>query len=350
MSEDRGVPVQCWGVTRAGAQCKKRMQGWSGYCALHVDQQQTTGSGRILSRIVIDDAPDPAPAACIRDEMLVDLGSPDAVVRNKICIVGFTSSLHDAPWGDPEWDVIPCNNLHNQIPDLWPQATAWFNLHAWADIVVDEPHVEWLKQAPFPVFMFPEAIEAAEKDGHTFPSALAFPHREIVEKFRGQLAGARYFTNSVSWMIAFALLRILEADADDGEIALYGVDMATGGEYASQRPSCEYWLGVAEGAGIKVTVAPKADILKAAFLYGVDEGGTEFGVKMRGRIAELEQKLADANAHWESLRSQMEQTRYVQHQVAGALEDCRYWDTCWLQQSGNVRQGGADPYAESTST
>ena len=267
------------------------------------------------------------------------------VVRNKIAIVGYTSSLHDAPWGDPEWDVIPCNNLHLQIPDLWEKATGWQNLHAWADIKVDQPHVDWLKQAPFPVLMLPETIEAAAADGVVIPNAFPFPHHEIVATFRGQLAGARYFTNSVSWMIAFAICRILESGVDDGEIALYGIDMATGSEYASQRPSCEYWLGVAEGAGIKVTIAPKADLLKAAFLYGIDEGGTEFGIKMRSRIAELEQKLVDANAQWESLRSQMEQTRYVQYQISGALEDCRYWDTVWLQQSGDVRQGGADKYS-----
>ena len=273
-------------------------------------------------------------------------GVPDPPpVRSKLAIVGFTSSLHDAPWGDPEWDVLPCNNLHNQIGDLWKRATGWFNLHAWPDIACDPGHVEWLTQAPFPVFLFPEAIAAAEKDGITIPNAVPFPHREIVNAFAGQLAGHRYFTNSVSWMVAFAIMRILDADVDDGEIALYGIDMATGSEYASQRPSVEYWLGVAEGAGIKVTVASRADILKAAFLYGVDEGGTEFSVKMRSRIAELEEKLTEANAQWERLRSEMEQTRYIQYQLSGALEDCRYWDTVWLQQAGNVRQGGADKYS-----
>ena len=59
---------------------------------------------------------------------------PDGAPRKKIAIVGFTSSLHDAPWGDPEWDIIPCNNLHKTIPaELTAQATGWVNLHRWGE-------------------------------------------------------------------------------------------------------------------------------------------------------------------------------------------------------------------------
>lgn len=264
-------------------------------------------------------------------------------VRTKIAIVGFTSSLHDAPWGDPEWDVIGCNNLHNQIPDLWPRATGWFNLHEWDGIKDDQAHVDWLNAGHMPVWMFPEVIEEGRAAGNPLPSAVPFPRDELLAQFKGQLAGWRYYTNSVSWMIAFATARIL-ANSGDGEIALYGVDMATSGEYGIQRPSCEYWLGVAEGAGIKVTIAKKADLLKCAFLYGTGDGD-EFIVKLDSRIAELEGKIAEANGQWEMLRSQMEQTRYFQHQFTGALEDCRYWRGVWVQQAGDVRQGGADVYS-----
>jgi hypothetical protein len=77
-----------------------------------------------------------------------------------------------------------------------------------------------------------------------------------------------YFTNSISYMIALAIYEKYE------EIGIYGVDMATGGfdtpngEYAHQRPSCEYYIGIAVGRNIKVTVPSSADLLKTRFLYG----------------------------------------------------------------------------------
>lgn len=273
--------------------------------------------------------------------------------RKKLALVGFTSSLWDAPWGDPEWDVVPCNNLHKQIGDETAlKATGWFNLHAWAEsapdardgIREDVEHVEWLQKVPFPVWMFPEAIAAAAKDGVTFPTVQPFPHRELNDAFRGLLAGWRYFTSSVAWMTAWAICRLQEVDGTD--LGMFGIDMAAGSEYGVQRPSCEYWLGVAEGAGLTLTIPQRSDLLKCAFQYGVDAGAADFMVKMRSRIAELEQKSNEANIQWEGLRSQMEQTRYMQHQFAGALEDARYVVGVWGQQAPNVRQGEVSTAAE----
>lgn len=42
-------------------------------------------------------------------------------------------------------------------------------------------------------------------------------------------------------------------------------------EYEAQRPSCEFWLGVAQGLGIHVHIPPAADLLKTRFLYGFEE-------------------------------------------------------------------------------
>ena len=42
-------------------------------------------------------------------------------------------------------------------------------------------------------------------------------------------------------------------------------------EYAEQRPSCEYYLGVAKGRGIKLYLPVESDLLKTRFIYGYDE-------------------------------------------------------------------------------
>lgn len=267
--------------------------------------------------------------------------------RNKVALVGFTSSLKDAPWGDPDWELWPCNNLHLHIGDEWQKATAWFNLHRWDEIESDEPHVEWIEAGHMPVYLFDQTIRKATKAGKQFPTAVGFPADELREAFEN-LAGADYFTNSISWMIAFAILHVQEAGGEGQEIGLYGIDMAQGGEYAQQRPSCEYWLGVAEGAGIKVTIAETADLLKAHALYGLDDGSA-FVAKIRERNTGLMVRLTDARGQHDQLLEQLQQNVALQNQILGALETGQYIEGVWLPAK-NVRQGGADPYATTKSS
>jgi len=266
--------------------------------------------------------------------------------RNKVALIGFTSSLKDAPWGDPDWELWPVNNLHLHIGDEWKKATAWFNLHRWDEIEDDAEHVKWIEAGHMPVYLFPQTIRKAEKAGHTFPTAVPFPADDLRDAFSA-LAGADYFTNSISWIIALAIVHI-QALGDGGEIGLYGIDMATGGEYAAQRPSCEYWLGVAEGAGIKVTIADTADLLKAHALYGFDDGSA-FALKVRDRNKGLEERLAQAQAEAEAMHQAINENAALQNQILGALETGRYFEGVWLPAK-NVRQGGADPYATTASS
>lgn len=96
------------------------------------------------------------------------------------------------------------------------------------------------------------------------PKSEAYPLERVIKTF------GTYFTNSVSYMIAMAILQIKEGNYK-GEIGLYGVDMATKSEYGPQRPSCEFFLGIAVGLGITITIPPQADLLKTRFLYGFGE-------------------------------------------------------------------------------
>ena len=84
-------------------------------------------------------------------------------------------------------------------------------------------------------------------------------HQDTLKTF------GNYFTNSVSYMIALAIKQ------GATEIGCYGVDMATGSEYGPQRPSCEFFLGIAAGMGISITIPATADLLKTKFLYGFQE-------------------------------------------------------------------------------
>lgn len=85
----------------------------------------------------------------------------------------------------------------------------------------------------------------------------SYPLEDIVNKF-----DSTYFTNTISYMIAYALF----IGVDDIEI--YGVDMNGEQEYIAERGSVMYWIGYARALGVKVHMASEID--KPAFLYGYE--------------------------------------------------------------------------------
>ena len=84
-----------------------------------------------------------------------------------------------------------------------------------------------------------------------------YPLNEIVKEF-----DCAYFTNSISYMIAYAIYKGYE------EINIYGVDMTGRDEYINQRGSVMYWIGYARAKGITVNLSSEVD--KPCFLYGYE--------------------------------------------------------------------------------
>lgn len=89
------------------------------------------------------------------------------------------------------------------------------------------------------------------------------PTEQLVATF------GRYFTNSVAWMLAHAIQEHLDGNAV-ATIGVYGIDMATSKEFSHERPSVEYFLGWARGAGIEIILPASCDLLHCANLYGLD--------------------------------------------------------------------------------
>ena len=96
------------------------------------------------------------------------------------------------------------------------------------------------------------------------PLSEPFPLKECIKIY-----GMPYFSNTISYMIAYALL------GGAKEINIYGVNQASSSEYFYEKASVEYWLGMAVGQGIKLTInGEKSELLgnKARFggnlLYG----------------------------------------------------------------------------------
>ena len=251
----------------------------------------------------------------------------------KIAIIGKApSSSLLAPYADPAWEVWILNTLGSakEVP-RWDRQ---FELHDLC--LVKNPgfgnYYDFLKEesGKRPVYL-------RDDPPKEFKGGIRYPYGEIKRVFE-TFSGRDYFTNTVSWMVALAVYEHMlgrmyhEPEGLDPvgvlEIGMWGVDMAQhntaysmtnagpfASEYARQRPSVEYWIGVAEGKGIKFTIPPQSDILKTACLYGFHTNETF--QKLQARDKELEQRIAHAHqreqqAHDEALY------------LAGAREGAKY--------------------------
>ena len=232
-------------------------------------------------------------------------GQPKAI--RKIAIVGKApASRMAAPYNDSSWEIWGLTDLFTVIPRF----DRWFELHELEPRKVKwGPYWDWLKKDHGkPLYIREPHPEV--------PHGVVYPKREIVDRF------GNYFTNSISWMLALAM------HEGATHISLYGVDMAQHGdgvksEYAHQRPSCEYFLGIATGLGIKTFVHEHSDLLKTRKLYAFDSDG-EMRLKWAARSKELQGQLTEVNAQLDLLVKR-------QHVLMGALDDMQ-WTRQWCEQ------------------
>mgnify|MGYP001162016817 CR=1 FL=1 len=258
-------------------------------------------------------------------EMLpVQPAAAEATQPRKIALIGKApSTVALAPYDDPAWEVWILNTLgHLSEVPRWDRQ---FELHDLELTKAKEygDYYQWLSRQTRPVFL-------RDSPPAEFKGGVQFPLGAILQHF-GKYAGANYLTNTVSLMLALAIYEH-ETGFPVSDIGLWGIDMAQHGlkaaghvgwftsEYARQRPSVEYWIGIAEGRGIRVTVPDQSDILKAACIYGYHT--TARFKKFQIRRQELTQRIANAQA--------VEQQKHDEAVfLSGALEGMNY-DEQWL--------------------
>lgn len=226
--------------------------------------------------------------------------------RTKVAIIGKApSSRMIAPYDQPEsWEIWSISDNYNVIP-RWDR---WFELHELDRYKELYPeYYDWM--AALPEGQRPLYVSDL---WHGFPAAVKFPWEDLVRKY------GRYFTNSISWLICFAIEEITRAikretgkhqlgpedfRAFGAAIGVWGVDMATASEYEHQRPSCEWFLGWAKGLGIEAVIPEECDLVKCARLYAIEgfRGTLDQKIRVRdhelaGRLARYEQDLHAAEA------------------------------------------------------
>lgn len=194
--------------------------------------------------------------------------------RPSVAVVGKApSSRGAAPYHDDEWEIWT-------LSDLVPSGQAarfdrHFEFHPLDWFKVDgqpSDYYKWMAGIrDKPVYL--------QELADDIPAGQLFPKDEIVRSF------GTYFTNSVSWMIAAAIyLR-------PKRLGVWGVDMAQNSEYEKQRPSCEYFMGLAAGMGIEVVVPDTSDLLKCRRLYGFEDVTNDMWKKCQARRQELATRI-----------------------------------------------------------
>lgn len=235
--------------------------------------------------------------------------------RKKVAIVGFASSTRlKAPYGDQAWEIWGENQLYRFVP----RATRWFEMHPHegpysylADMVPGTDYPKWLRESPIPVYMVSHRPE--------FPNSIGYPLQQMIEEFgladmRPDAAVKGYFHSTVDYMLALAISEGFE------EIGVWGVDMSHDTEYERQKPSGSFWLGVARGRGIKVTLPVESALLKNdGYAYGYDPLPTNLILEgLNARHTELLNHRANLvaqlnatdgsiqeNRHWAEMHKQM---------------------------------------------
>ena len=231
--------------------------------------------------------------------------SDEPVRKKKVALLGTVPHKMKAPFADPEFEIWAI--AHACLGDPLPRVDRIFEIHKWDEVV------KWGSLGAFAAWPnVPTYIINAEEHPE-MPQAKSFPFDDIDAKY--QIFPDRkesHMTNSISWMMAMAM--------EDGfeEIHIYGVNMSHHTEYGTQKPSCEYYLGLAKGRGITIYVPPESDLLKSFFLYGKDEE----------KQADLQRKLEDRlnwlNSQLNQYQMQRGQIEQAVQQHIGAIEDVKF--------------------------
>ena len=234
----------------------------------------------------------------------------------KIAICGTSETTrHLAPYDDDSWEVWTLGANYKHAPRI----TKHFEMHdmdtGWKRWSPE--YRAWLENCPVPCYVQAE-------NAHS-PNGIVYPIKEIQAYF-----DTDYFTCSIAFQLALALYE----GAD--EIGCYGIDLAQSAEYSWQRPSVEYWIGIARGMGVRVDIPATSDILKTGQMYAYETSGgcktSHLQLAVEARQSEIKKRMNDIQASVGQAHNQI-------NVLAGAEENLR-WIRQWLANpnSGELQE------------
>lgn len=258
------------------------------------------GSEALLRKTTIQGKSTPAPLPEVIEPISTEVPKPPL----KIAMIGTAPSSRDlAPFNDPTWTIWSCSpgNAHGTLP----RVDAWFEVHSnllWPECIsYGKPYIEWLKQQKFPIYM---------QDQSLVPNAITIPIADLVNEH-----GKYFFTSSFAYMIAMAI------KYGASEIALFGIDMASKGEYIMQRAGGYFFIQEAARRGIKVSIPFESDLAQPPPLYGYSDS-TPFGRKLHVREQELKTRI-------DAMKAERDKLIHGITFLEGAVEDLDYTKAIW---------------------
>jgi len=234
--------------------------------------------------------------------------------KRKLIIAGTADTMAMIPWTDESyeiWAVAQCSTF-----PVFKRADILFELHQESYWKGTPNVLERIKSVKYPTYMM--------KHYREIPHSVKFPIDEMTRLYR------RYHTTSITYMMAFAIHLYLTEGSFE-HIAFFGVHMAAREEYTVQRPCCEYWMGIMEGLGIDVFLAPGGSLLASDGLYAY-EGYHPAIPKMRLRLDGL--RMGAVQREQEKYHAE-----YMRHKQLGAVEECEHW--LRLFQTGEILKEGS---------
>lgn len=179
---------------------------------------------------------------------------------NKLAIVGTHSATRDnAPFDDLNYDIWVFNEA--------PQA-AWckrwdvdFQLHKpevyrSANNMSNKEHWSWLKEC------HGKAIYMQEEDPEV-PDSLRFPIEEIL-LLLPEDSCFKWFDLSAAYALALAIRLGYE------KIEIYGMDLVSNTEYSYQLRCWNFWVGIAIGRGVDISLKCSKNDFSSGRMYGYE--------------------------------------------------------------------------------
>lgn len=279
---------------------------------------------------------------------------PDgAVARRSIAICGFASQTRKYILkfaANPAFEIWGLNQLYRHIP----RADRWFDVHwNWdKEVVPDTDHREWARTCGIPFYTIAHQPDV--------PTSVRYP----IEKVMAHFDGLDYFTSTIPYMLALAIMEIDEAvkarlageladyvgfvrraDADgvaapempdfqklerslyaEHSIGVFGIDLVVGSEYFHEKPCAECWIGAAAlGRGIKLLIPPESALCKQLRRYGYEPESAQL------------LKSAEIRDHLSGLRGERDEQLKRLYMLEGAMQaDERWADVIDLRDRGAV--------------
>jgi len=130
---------------------------------------------------------------------------------------------------------------------------------------------------------------------------------------------------------------VIGIGTDQGTIIAEGI----ASHNSQQRPSAEYFIGLAAGRGIEIYIPHGSDLMKATHLYGYEDSGPVME-KMGSRFVELGQNKERIRNDLGQLQQQAKVLEGQLSQMDGAMQEITYWRKNWLTLPNTESHPGGD--------